>query len=245
VTAVSLIESLTETRVFAGFSRLNAARYPTLEERRQQLWRRPPSGPEDWLPAYIVKGEGFLVEFDTSAVNEWERDRSVLARTKLLSDRYSRLSGRSTIVPKPITPRFVLLHTFAHLLINELTFESGYSTAALRERLYVSATPATEMAAVLIYTAAGDSEGTLGGLVDKGRPGHLESLVETAIDKARWCSADPVCMELGTTVGQGPDACNLAACHNCSLLPETACEEFNRFLDRGLAIGTDSVRGFF
>src|SRR5690606_32870580 len=107
------------------------------------------------------------------------------SRTQLLLDRYSRLSGRSTVVPKPITPRLVLLHTFAHLLINELTFESGYSTAALRERLYASASPATDMAGILVYTAAGDSEGTLGGLVDKGRPGQLEALVATAIDKAR------------------------------------------------------------
>jgi hypothetical protein len=30
----------------------------------------------------------------------------------------------------------------------------------------------------------------------------------------------------------------LAACHGCALLPETSCEEFNRFLDRGLVIGT-------
>ena len=30
--------------------------------------------------------------------------------------------------------------------------------------------------------------------------------------------------------GQGPDSCNLAACHSCALLPETSCEEFNRFL---------------
>ena len=36
--------------------------------------------------------------------------------------------------------------------------------------------------------------------------------------------------------GQGPDSLNLAACHNCALVPETACEEFNRFLDRGIVI---------
>jgi hypothetical protein len=62
-----------------------------------------------------------------------------------------------------------------------------------------------------------------------------------------WCSADPVCMEIGTKWGQGPDSCNLAACHNCALVPETACEEFNRFLDRGLVVGelSDRSLGFF
>ena len=45
-------------------------------------------------------------------------------------------------------------------------------------------------------------------------------------------------MEIGSTTGQGPDSCNLAACHSCGLVPETACEEFNRFLDRGMLVGT-------
>ena len=53
-------------------------------------------------------------------------------------------------------------------------------------------------------------------------------------------------MEVGE-LGQGPESCNLAACHGCALVPETSCEEFNRFLDRGLVIGTfdDSTLGYF
>ncbi|MGC9030462.1 MAG: DUF1998 domain-containing protein, partial [Desulfomonilaceae bacterium] len=57
------------------------------------------------------------------------------------------------------------------------------------------------------------------------------------IEKAQWCAVDPVCMEVGATGGQGPDSCNLAACHNCSLVPETACEVGNRFLDRATIVG--------
>ena len=71
-----------------------------------------------------------------------------------------------------------------------------------------------------------------------GKPGYLEEAVESAISQARWCAADPVCMEIGARSGQGPDSCNLAACHSCALVPETACEEFNRFLDRGVVVGT-------
>jgi len=78
-----------------------------------------------------------------------------------------------------------------------------------------------------------------------GSAGRLEPALRRALDRARWCSADPVCMEMGAR-GQGPDSCNLAACHNCALVPETACEEFNRFLDRGTVIGTtDEPIGFF
>jgi hypothetical protein len=140
-----------------------------------------------------------------------------------------------------------VLGTFAHLLINQLTFECGYSTAALRERLYISEAAEAPMAGVLIYTAAGDAEGTMGGLVRMGKPGYLEPAILAALRSALWCSADPVCMEIGTQSGQGPDSCNLAACHNCCLVPETACEEFNRFLDRAVVVGLLENRemGFF
>ena len=78
------------------------------------------------------------------------------------------------------------------------------------------------------------------------RKDNLRQVTIAALNDARWCSADPVCMEVGEK-GQGPDSCNLAACHGCALLPETSCEEFNRFLDRGLVIGTlkDPSLGFF
>jgi hypothetical protein len=93
------------------------------------------------------------------------------------------------------------------------------------------------MAGLLIYTAAGDAEGTMGGLVRMGKPGNLERVWDASLTNAEWCSTDPICMEAGEA-GQGPDSCNLAACHSCALLPETSCEEFNRFLDRGLIIGS-------
>jgi len=86
----------------------------------------------------------------------------------------------------------------------------------------------------LIYTASGDSEGSLGGLVRQGKQGNLETIVYNAIENARWCSSDPICID---SHGQGPNSCNLAACHNCSLLPETCCEESNMLLDRAMLIG--------
>ena len=134
-------------------------------------------------------------------------------------------------------------------LINRLVYECGYSTASLRERLYV-ARPEHEhgpMAGVLVYTAAGDSEGTMGGLVRMGKPGRLEPVLQRALEAASWCSNDPICMELAEEGGQGPDSSNLAACHSCALLPETACTEFNHFLDRGFLVGVPGQRalGFF
>ena len=111
-----------------------------------------------------------------------------------------------------------------------------YGSSSLRERIYCEKyADRNEMHGVLIYTASGDSEGSLGGLVNQGKPNALENTIFAAIENARWCSSDPVCIE---SRGQGPDSCNLAACYNCTLLPETSCEYGNRLLDRGIVIGT-------
>ncbi|MDV7195945.1 DUF1998 domain-containing protein [Rhodococcus kroppenstedtii] len=168
------------------------------------------------------------------------------ARAQKITDHYSQVASQRGLSDRSLSPRFLLLHTLGHLLINELIFACGYSSASLRERLYVSSAGGREMAGLLIYTAAGDSEGTMGGLVRMARPENLRSVFAAAISNARWCSTDPICMDAGEK-GQGPDSCNLAACHGCALLPETSCEEFNRFLDRGVVVGTfaDPAMGYF
>lgn len=238
---VRSVDVLRETRVLRGFTRVYDAPLG-LSAGKALLRRDPELSDSDWLPAYVVKGEGIYLELDHERLAEWEHRAGVQARTQKIIDHYAR-SGRAE---RQLTPRLVLLHTLAHLLINELVFTCGYSSASLRERLYASSEPGRDMAGVLIYTAAGDSEGTMGGLVRMSRPENLRSVFVSAITGARWCSTDPVCMDAGEK-GQGPDSCNLAACHGCALLPETSCEEFNRFLDRGLVIGTfdDPVLGYF
>lgn len=245
-TRVMLVHRLRETRVFTGFSRTFSENELTLDDRKSMLRRSAPTGRDSWLPGYVVHGEGIFLEFDQRRIEQWERREDVNQRIAGLVQRYGTAQQDRRLRIRAIDARLVLLHTFSHLLINRLTFECGYSSAALRERLYVATDSEHPMAGILIYTAAGDSEGTMGGLVRMGKPGYLDPIVIRAIEEAQWCSADPVCMELGAH-GQGPDSCNLAACHNCALVPETACEEFNRFLDRALVIGDVSNRslGFF
>ncbi|SFQ77608.1 DUF1998 domain-containing protein [Amycolatopsis rubida] len=240
---VTLVDRLRETRALWGFSRVYP-RAPTREAGKAMLRAAPVDYSDQWLPAYEVYGEGIYLEFDADRVAAWESRSSVVSRVaKLLQQREA--AARGNTLSGPLTARMVLIHTFAHLLINQLVFECGYSSAALRERLFVSEAP-NAMAGLLIYTASGDSEGTMGGLVRMGRPGRLEPVLRAARENATWCASDPVCMDLGES-GQGPESCNLAACHSCTLLPETACEEFNRFLDRAMLVGTmtDPETGFF
>lgn len=233
---VRSVDVLRETRALRGFSRVRDD-VLKLSEGKALLRRRPLPPPHDWLPAYVVKGEGIYFELDGGHLGRWEEQPDVQARANRISIQYGKVAQQRGLHTRGLSPRFVLIHTLAHLLINELVFTCGYSSASLRERLYVSQSGAREMSGLLIYTAAGDSEGTMGGLVRMARPESLRTVLASALANARWCSTDPVCMDVGEK-GQGPDSCNLAACHGCGLLPETSCEEYNRFLDRGLVIGT-------
>lgn len=231
-----LVDKLRETRALYGFNRIFPEGEWKLPDRKALLWKRPPERMASWLPAYVVHGEGIFFEIAEDKLAAWENIPDVQGRVDRLASNFATVQRARKLRQRELTPRFVLLHTLSHLLMNQLTFECGYSSAALRERLYVSPGPKS-MAGILIYTAAGDAEGTMGGLVRMGKPGYFEPAFFAAIDAAKWCSADPVCMEIGEA-GQGPDSCNMAACHSCALVPETACEEFNRFLDRGLVVGT-------
>lgn len=242
---ITLVHKLRETRALTGFTRVFADTNRDLNSQQAMLRTAPPN--EMWLTAYMVFGEGIFLTLNEERLRQWESLPDIQNRVAPLLARYLDLRQTRHLADRRIGPRYILLHTLAHLLINRLTYECGYSSAALRERLYVSENPAAPMAGVLIYTAAGDAEGTLGGLVRMGRPSRLEPLLERALREAQWCSADPVCMEMGRSGGQGPDSLNLASCHGCCLVPETACEEFNRLLDRGLVIGPfdNPALGFF
>lgn len=242
-----LVERLRETRVLRGFNRVFPDQEVSQRDRMRQLWEEPGPLSDSWLPGHCVYGEGIYIELDEDVLVMWERRPDVEQRVERLQDLYDHARAGRQLQERSLNPRFVLAHTLSHLLMNQLTFDCGYSTAALRERIYVSSDARSSIAGILIYTAAGDAEGTMGGLVRMGKPGNLENVVTKALADSEWCAADPVCMEIGSTTGQGPDSCNLAACHSCALVPETACEEFNRFLDRGLLVGTLESRslGFF
>ena len=241
---ITLIDTLRETRALVGFTRILPETEQKLDELKSMLRRE--SSHASWLPAYVVYGEGIFLEFNEQKVKAWLEDNEEALEPRLqpIIKHYAREREKRDLKERTLHKRFFLVHTFAHLLIKRLTFECGYSAASLRERLYVSGDPKAPMAALLIYTASGDAEGTMGGLVRMGKPGLLEPVIRKAVEGANWCSADPVCMELSSNPQAKGN--NLAACHSCALLPETSCEEFNRFLDRAVVIGDrQRLRGYF
>jgi hypothetical protein len=227
---IFLIEKLREVRALSGFRRLHQGGQlisPNLDQDRE--------GRARWLPAVEVFGEGIFIQFSNSALKKWEQ-----AQKQKLDDR---LSHARSAIEEPdsianikflefedVLPRFVMVHTFSHLIINQLCYECGYSGSSIRERLYVF----KDRAGILIYTADGDSEGSLGGLVRQGNVDRLGSTMLAALERASWCSNDPICSELPP---QGLDGLNRAACHACSLVAETSCDHVNSMLDRELVIG--------
>ena len=243
--SISLIKKLRETRVLYGFSRLfpDANKDKDIFSMRKMLRSKILNPGNDWLPAVKVYGEGIFLEIDDKKITEWENKPEVINHIKKIQDNLDALTEKRKLKNRIVSPRFILLHTLSHILIDKLIYESGYHSASLRERIYCSDNINGKMSGILIYTADGDSEGTMGGLVRMGDHGTIETVFLNAIENAKWCSADPVCSEIGKRDGQGLEKINLAACHNCCLLAETSCEEFNRLLDRGVLI--DKEFGFF
>jgi hypothetical protein len=233
------VSRLREVRAMTGFTRIHPLGEGATEKAKIFL-----SNP-GWLPAIEVRGEGIFLEFDRQAIEEWETRTEVKVRAaridQRLKDEWRERHGSGSEPPRSVSARFLLVHTFAHALMRQLTLDCGYSSTALRERLYVSE---GDMRGLLIYTATTDDDGTLGGLQRQGDPERIVRTIVAAVQSQAWCSSDPLCIE---EMLVSEDGLSLAACHSCVLSPETSCEEFNRFLDRATLIGTPTAAevGFF
>ncbi|HEX6290938.1 MAG TPA: DUF1998 domain-containing protein [Herpetosiphonaceae bacterium] len=239
---VVLVERLREVSALLGFTRIaspgdfeEALELP--EQTRAPLARKAPT----WVPATEVHGEGLFLQFREDAIMEWLRARPALAeRDRAFAQAHRQWRRRRRLDPTVPYPglRYVLLHSLSHALIRQLALECGYTLASIRERIYALPPTAEDgpMAGLLLYTAAPDSEGTLGGLVSLGSPGELGRHLDAALSAMRLCTSDPLCAEhtplLDAQVVQG------AACHACLHAPETSCERGNKFLDRTLLVPT-------
>ena len=231
---VALVKRLREILVLQGFRRISpeptGTSRPMSELSKEKL---------DWLPGIELLGEGVFIKLDSHAVEEW---------SERVAGRYERMKRRldsSNVRCDNFSPQYVLLHTLSHLVIRQLSMECGYSASSISERIY-STYPGDDykMCGILLFTSSSDSDGSLGGLVRRGRPENLGITLNEALANAEWCSSDPLCAE---SMEQGYKSLNYAACHACSLLPETSCEMRNCLLDRVTLVGTPEKPelGFF
>ncbi len=231
VSTLHLISRLREVRALKGFNRLSSGDSAEMKESKLSTAHK------HWLPAIEVSGEGLFIEFDINRVKAWESNEAVIVRAERLLSKFEKNAITETL--PAISPRLLMVHTFAHALIEQWSLECGYPASSLRERIYVD----TDMAGLLIYTATSDSQGSLGGIIGMAKGGRFQRSFMEAIHRSSACSNDPVCIESGPN---GFANANLGACHSCSLISETSCEMRNLILDRGMLVGApDGCPGFF
>lgn len=235
IQSVLLLTRLREVNALIGYTRVEAPEENAGEGEgvpRASLC----SGSASWVPASEVHGEGVFIRFKEEQIADWETWPSVRRRDSMLLAGHRAWRSSRRLSPDENYPdiRYSMLHTLAHLLIRELALECGYNAASIRERIYAT-TEGDSMAGILIYTAAADSDGTLGGLVELGKPESLGRLIDQALTRARVCSSDPLCSEHDP----GHDrSLHAASCHACGFVAETSCERGNRYLDRALLVPT-------
>ena len=232
---------LREVRANRGFTRLLPPT-PGATGRIAQLSLTPLA----WLPAVENRGEGIFLQLNIAKVREWEQKQVVQERVTKIRQAYAeawRRRGLGGEPPRTLTPRLLLVHSLSHALIRQLSLSCGYSSASLRERLYVDSGD-WDMAGLLVFTSSPDADGTLGGLARQAGSENLVPLFEDCLSAMAWCSSDPLCSE-GIHASTEPS--NGAACHACMLASETSCEDFNSCLDRATLVGTagNSELGYF
>ena len=215
ITRVLLLERLREVNALLGFTRVESPD----EGSGDDAAPRAPLGrsASDWVPATQVHGEGIFIRFDTEALKAWAEEDAVKEVDARLHVGHHGWRQKRNLDPREGYPgaRYVMLHTLAHMLVRELALECGYNAASIRERIYAEVDGAKDQAGFLIYTAAADSDGTLGGLVELGKPENLGRLLRQALDRAHVCASDPLCSEHDPSKDQSLHG---AACHACSFV---------------------------
>ena len=188
------------------------------------------------LYAHPTRTEALLFALDPERVRRWMLANG-LVRPSEIGDaadlrrwfvtRLDPTDGQLPAFPADIGPGhpdwpahelFGLLHTLAHQTLRALAVDSGYSETSLSEYLFPY-----ELAFALYPN--GRSEFSIGALRTVLEQ-NLDAVVNRAVDNDS-CLYDPNCMQA-----------NRGADHGCLLLPETACQCWNRHLSRWYLYGS-------
>ncbi len=222
------VRRLKELVILRGFTRLGS----------DQIIPPDITNEAGWLPSLSLRGEGIFFTLDERALETWSMQVGLQTRVERMKARWEAHPLNGLIELDEVSPRFVLLHTLAHLVIRKLESESGYGPAALKERIYCSE-EADSMAGILIYVAVPDEVGSMGGLAELSEPTAFLRILVSVFESATWCSLDPVCSEHD---GQGPGLLNGAACQACALVADPSCQYGNVLLDRTFVKGNEEAR---
>jgi hypothetical protein len=232
---ISPVSRLTTVTVQTGFRRevstSNAANVPQPARLVEHVDRFPDSEGEEtrWFPGIEYMGEGIFIRLEND--DGWQpplSGRSFDSWSDAFdnSDRYSDYLFRddaSRVEPHPV---FVWWHTLSHLLIRTIGEDAGYSSAAIRERVYLELDGDRTRGGILLYTTQPGAEGSMGGLI--ALVPYFDRMLRMALDRLDVCSGDPLCFENRFS---HPNV-NGATCYGCTMNSETSCEHRNMWLDR-------------
>jgi len=199
----------------------------------QKGYRRPVRGPtstvvetfyrdgqDRWYVGAELHGEGVFIDLVPSEILE-------LADTEVTEMWWTEFGKTKNYAFHPV---FVWWHTLSHRLIKALSIDSGYSSASIRERVYITTDEESDntYGGVLFYTSQHGGDGSLGGLI--ALVPRFDVVISAALRNLHSCSNDPLCSEQRLRGGR----LNGAACYACLLVSETSCEFGNSYLDRNL-----------
>lgn len=188
-------------------------------------------GQNRWYPGVKLHGEGLFIDLTPEDPTQVGAHQHFELSDEDSSAWLASCANEADIDAKwRKHPVFVWWHTLAHRLVLALAVDSGYSSASVRERVYLRVDDATGSATggVLLYTAQPGGDGTLGGLI--ALVPRFERVLAGALRTVDACSNDPLCNEERFQVGRS----NGAACYACSFVSETSCEYRNTGLDRNV-----------
>lgn len=235
---VVLVDRLREVVAQVGFTRFESAGKRLDGELDMDLNITPAPLAKDKIniiPAFENRGEGFFLHFSPERINAWMARKTVQDRAEVLRAGYAihaESKGRDPNLFHGVA--YYFLHTFSHLLLQRISLDCGYPASSIKERIYCNA--ATGHYGILLYTGTSDAEGTLGGLVEAAK--SIRGLFHSTLESAAICSADPVCSNAKPQQSNPNHLLLGSACHCCTHLPETCCEQMNQYLDRALVIPT-------
>jgi hypothetical protein len=183
-------------------------------------------GADTWYPGVELFGEGIFIDLAPLADKIALVAHPEMDGTDARSWKAAFEADRTQVQKHPV---FAWWHTLAHRLIVALSVDSGYSSASIRERVYVRVNDdGTAAGGILLYTVQPGGDGTLGGLI--ALVPRFERVLQSALERVDSCSNDPLCGEETFSHNRA----NGAICYACGLVSETSCEHRNMYLDRNL-----------
>ena len=225
---VTPVSRLMVTMAQIGYRRIDPVKSNSVEVQSRIQGR-------DWVPAVQISGEGIFVDVEPKLTQQENRNNIEGLEVSAWLRRWGEdldesLAWMSELGHSSTHPLTVWWHTLSHSLITSISLDSGYSAAALKERIYTNLDPLAGpiRGGVLIFTAQPGGDGTLGGLIETSN--RFEDVLKRAIHGIEHCSNDPLCSQRSISDGSG----NGAACYACLFVSETSCEMRNLYLDRNL-----------